>query len=527
MLDITLREFDVLATGASEWALFDIRETGEADAGHIFGASFLPRRQIELRIADLVPGRNTIVVVYDEGGPRARLGAETLKRLSYRDVRVLQGGTRAWISAGRELMQGSNVPSKVFGEEVYEHDQVPQLPVAKLRAWRDEGRPHFVCDIRTPDEYAISRIPGAAGAFGMDLIRVADDLRSKGVPIVVHCAGRTRSIIACQTLRALGVKEVYALENGTMGWQVAGLELEKGKGWGVLDASPASIEDGERRARELGQAAGVTLVNGDELGRMLAARATGRKNVYVLDVRQLAEYQQGHIEGSTAVPGGLAIQRTDEFTPVRAAHTVLVDDREGRAFLTGYWFRRSGRPYVHVLAGGLDAWRATGRKVVAGRGRSQPLGAEEAATAAPRITPASLVAESAPLVINVDTSRYFANARVSGSIWIPYGWLEVRIAEHAPNKDSLIVLTCHDGLLSGYAAANLARLGYSQVRVLEGGVGRWAKEAFPTDSGWPTDWPAPSDLVVPPYHSSIESMARYLDWEQKLTAKRRAVASNC
>ena len=71
MKQITLRELDVLMAGSAEWALFDVREAGEADAGHLFGASFLPRRQIELRIGDLVPNRVTTIVLYDEGGPRA------------------------------------------------------------------------------------------------------------------------------------------------------------------------------------------------------------------------------------------------------------------------------------------------------------------------------------------------------------------------------------------------------------------------------------------------------------------------
>lgn len=521
MKEITLRELDVLMAGSAEWALFDVREAGEADAGHLFGASFLPRRQIELRIGDLVPHRATTMVLYDEGGPRAGLAAATLERLGYRDVRVLQGGLQAWTAAGRELMQGSNVPSKLFGEEVYEHDHVPQLPVGELKRWRDEGRAHFVCDIRTPDEYEVSRIPGAHGAFGVDLARVAADLAGKGVPIVVHCAGRTRSIIACQTLRALGVKEVYALENGTMGWQLAGLELEKGASSGVLVPTPASAEQGERLARELAQAAGVTMLDAAGLERLLAARAAGRENLYLFDVRQLAEYLQGHIEGAIAVPGGLAIQRTDEFAPVRAARTVLVDDREARAFLTGYWLRRAGRPRVQVLAGGLDAWRAAGRKLAAGRGRSRPLGLEEAANA-PRVAPASLAAERAARVINVDTSRYFRKARVPGSQWIPYDWLETRIGEQAP-----VVVTCHDGLLSGYAAANLRRLGFSGVRVLEGGVEAWAQAGLPAESGWPDGWPAPNDLVVPPYHSSLESMQRYLEWEQQLTARRRAAVSRC
>src|SRR5690606_20244978 len=134
------------------------------------------------------------------------------------------GGHRAWVEAGRFSASGTNVPGKLFGEHVYEAREVPRLPVASLKEWQRTGISHLVCDIRTPEEYTVSRIPSARGAFGVDLALVAEDLKKQNVPVVVHCAGRTRSIIACQTLREFGVPEVYSLENGTMGWQLAGFE---------------------------------------------------------------------------------------------------------------------------------------------------------------------------------------------------------------------------------------------------------------------------------------------------------------
>jgi rhodanese-related sulfurtransferase len=525
--EIALSELDAFATGASEWALFDVREAGEADRGHIFGASFLPRRLIEMKVGDLVPDRATPIIVCDEGGPRAALAAATLECIGYRDVRVLRGGTAAWTAAGRDLTEGSNVPSKLFGEQVHEHDRVPQVTVSKLKAWRDEGRPHLVCDIRTPDEYAAARIPGAFGAFGVDLARVAGDLRARGVPIVVHCAGRTRSIIACQTLRELGVPQVYALENGTMGWLLAGFELEKGAPRGVLQPTRKSTEEGERMARELALGAGVVETGAADVESWLAERAAGRANVYVIDVRQLSEYLDGHVEGATAYPGGLAIQRTDEIAPVRAARTVLVDDHEARAFLTGYWMRRSGRPRVHVLSGGLAAWKASGRPLASGRGRSRPLGYDRARGSVERVAAAALAAAPAETVLYVDTSRHFRTARVPGSKWVAYGWLEARVAQHAGSKDAPLLVSCHDGVLSTFAAANLARLGYTHVRVLDGGIDAWRKHGLAIESGWPPELPAADDLVLPPYDSSLESMARYLDWERKLTTRRRAGVSIC
>jgi hypothetical protein len=48
-------------------------------------------------------------------------------------------------------------------------------------------------------------------------------------PIVINCAGRTRSIIGAQTLINLGLPNpVYALENGTQGWYLADHVLEHG-----------------------------------------------------------------------------------------------------------------------------------------------------------------------------------------------------------------------------------------------------------------------------------------------------------
>lgn len=526
MQAIALAELDALHESRTEWALLDVREAGEADRGHLFGATFLPRRQIELRLGDLVPDRMTTLVLYDEGGPRAALAAATLERLGYRNVRVLSGGTAAWLAAGRSLTTGSNVPSKLFGELVHEHDHVPQLSAGTLKAWQDAGRAHLVCDIRTPDEYAVARIPGAYGAFGVDLARLGADLRARAVPIVVHCAGRTRSIIACQSLRALGVPDVYALENGTMGWQLAGFALEKGPGRAVLEPSPASAAEGELGTRTLAAGVGVQSIDASGVEAWRAERAGGTANVYLLDVRQLAEYTNGHIAGSIAVPGGLAIQRTDEFAPVRNARIVLIDDREARAHLTAYWLHRAGRDRVYVFKDGIEAWRASGRELVQGRGRSEPLGWHAAQTGTQSITCGALAAaQHAPLVIDVDTSRYFKAARVPGARWVPYGWLETRIATHASALDASIVLTCHDGVLSTFAAANLARLGYTSVCTLQGGVAAWTKQGLPTERGWPAGAPDPHDIVLPPYDSSLESMARYLEWEQRLTEERRAKAA--
>lgn len=520
MKEISPDELAQLSEAPGEWALFDIREAGEADRGHIFGATFLPRRLIEARIGDLVQAPRTTIVVYDEGGggARAMRAAETLAGLGYTDVRVLRGGTAAWAASGRKLSTGSNVPSKLFGEQIYEHEHVPQLPIATFKQWQDAGREVVVCDIRTPEEYEAARIPGAWGAFGVDLALVAGDLKARGVPVVVHCAGRTRSIISCQALRLLGVKEVYALENGTMGWQVAGHALEKGPPRGVMQPTAESAAQGEEVAGRLAHDAGAEEVDVQTLRHWLEEREAGKANLYVFDVRQVPDYERGHVPGSIALPGGLAVQRTDEFAPLRNARTVLIDENSARASLTAYWFRKQGRSQVYVLKGGLNAWRAAGLPVEAGRKRKTPLGWEAARKGVNYISPTDLAKMQDARILHVDSSRDFKKARVPGAEWTAYGSLEERVsADQRP-----LVLTCQNGVLSTFAAANLARMGMQGVRVLEGGTQAWVKAGLPADAGWPEGAAAAEDIVVPPYNSNLESMKQYLAWEQKLTAERRA-----
>ncbi|MBS0337148.1 MAG: rhodanese-like domain-containing protein [Proteobacteria bacterium] len=519
---ISLPDLVALREGGGEFALFDVREAGEAHRGHIHGATFLPRRQLELRIAGLVPRLDTPIVVCDGGrrDTRAARAAQSLAGLGYTNVRALAGGTRGWQESGRALSEGSNVPSKLFGEEVHESDNVPRIPAKELARWQAEGRPHLVCDIRSPEEYARSHIPGARGAYGTDLALLAADLRAAGKPVVVHCSGRTRSIIACQGLRALGVPEVYALENGTMGWQLAGLELERDAGAGVLVPSTESASDGERAARALALAAGARTLGLEAFAGWMRERAKRQANVYPIDVRQVAEYVEGHVPGSIAVPGGLALQRADEFVPVRAGRIVLIDRREARAWLAAYWLCRMGFAHVQVLEGGIEAWVKGGGTLEPGRGRTRPAGWEGVQRIASYVTPGDLQPQIRnTLLLNVDTSRQFAKARLPGSSWVRYGDLEDHMAGVPGPDRARTVLTCRDGTLSTLAAANLAREGIAGVRVLAGGVGGWRGAGYEIESGEDAATRDAGDLVVQPYDSGREGMQRYLDWEQKLTAQ--------
>lgn len=505
------------------WALLDVREAGEADAGHIPGATFLPRRQIEARAAELLPTRSVRIVLYDGDDGRAELAAETFRALGYTDVHRLDGGIGAWRRAGHPVATGSNVPSKAFGERVLAEGGIPYTTADRLRARMAAGERIVICDVRTPEEHRQGCIPGGHSAPSFDIALHAEELAHRYDSVVVNCAGRTRSIIGTATLRRLGFGPVEALENGTMGWRLAGHALETGADRVLPPAGADSVARVAAVARRLAEEAGVRAVDPASLRTLLADR--DRKLLYAFDVRPLDAYRRGHITGSVALPGGQAVQRTDDFVAIPGAPVVFIDDGDARAWLTAWWFRRMGFGRVFVLAGGLPAWRAAGLPLETGRGRTPSPLLCEARIAVPQIGADSLAAmlrdRLAPVLLDVGTSRHYAEAHLPGARWIARGWLEARAAGIGP-CDTPLVVTARDPDQAVLAAATLRQRGFRNATALREGTAVWAKRGHPVERGLPGGMGEPGDVVDPPYHKGVEGMRAYLAWEVELAAAHQA-----
>ena len=515
LLDVAA--FVSLRESAVPHALLDIRDPGEVERGHIFGSTGLPRRRIESGIAQLVVDPQTAIVVVDDGGGRAELTAHTLVRLGYQNVGWLAGGSAAWAQAGHHLATGSNVPSKLFGEQVHHTEHVPSIDVATFLRWREDGRDMLVCDVRTPGEYRRATIPGSVSAPSFDIALAASGLRQRAA-IIVHCAGRTRSIVGTQTLRELGIDNVFALENGTMGWVLAGETLERGAAR-ALSIDPDAVNPKTRaRARALADASNVGRIDPAALAKMLANGHDGS----VFDVRSTLAYEAGHIDGSRSVPGGQAVQRADDYVAVRQAPIVLIDDGDVRSEITAFWLKRMGYPNVAVLDGGLASWCAIGGLLGVGRAAPTLLGTDDdqAFSMIGADALADILAAGQSTLFDVDTSERYVAGHVPGAHWLPRGWLELRIASLIPDVSKRIVVTCIDGRQSKLAAATLHELGYEHVLALDGGTRAWSRSGRSLET---TSLPPQDDIARAPYERGVQAMRDYLAWETALPdqAKRR------
>jgi rhodanese-related sulfurtransferase len=505
-------------------ALVDVREPGEYNLAHIAGASSVPRRHLEARMGRLVPFRGVDVVVCDDTGHRAALAAATLERMGYARVAVLQGGVNRWASENRPTEWGMNVPSKDFGEKIEVQHHVPTIDADELARRQRRGDELIIVDTRTPEEYRRFCIPGGRSAPGGELaLRIHELVRERpGATVVVNCAGRTRSIIGARVLQRMQLPNVVSLRNGTSGWLLAGLELERGADRVELPApSAAGRAAAEAFAARVAAEDGVRMLTIGELQKVMA-RAAG-ESVYLIDVRTREEYLAGHVPGFGWMPGGQAVQRADDTVAVRNGVVVFCCDGTVRASVTASWYRQMGFPSVFAVTGGTTAWVAAGQPLASGADEPPEPIVLAARRRVRQLAPAELAAGVAstrpPVILCVDPSDRFAAGHVAGARWLPRGWLELRIAELAPDTKTPIVVTDEDGHDAVLAAATLLELGYTDVAALAGGTEVWRKDGRPLEAGLTGVLRPPDDVVPAGPDRSYADMINYLRWEERLGHK--------
>ena len=334
------RHRGLLRGDGTELALIDAREPTEFTQRHLLYAANLPPSHVGLEVAARIPRRGTQVVVCDDGGGQAAAVALELTVLGYTDTVVLDGGIDAWAAAGGELYSGINVPSKLFGELVEEHFGTPHVTATELAGWLADGRDLVVVDSRTRREFNRMSIPTGRSCPGGELVRRVGDLIDDGTTVVVNCAGRTRSIMGAQSLRSAGLPNaVYALKDGTMGWELAGLELEHGRDELVPEPTEAGRAQAAAAAQAVAERCGTRTIDRAQLDEW---RAEADRTTYFMDVRMPEEFAAGHLPGATGAPGGQLVQATDEYLATRGARVVLADGDGIGATMTASWLVQMG-----------------------------------------------------------------------------------------------------------------------------------------------------------------------------------------
>lgn len=493
-----------------EIAVLDVREHGQYGESHLFYGTSLPYSRLEMQIFRMVPRRATRVVVYDSGEADtagvATRAATQLHTLGYTAVHVLEGGTQAWKESGYVLFAGVNLPSKTFGELAERAYGTPHVSADVLAGMLENGEPVVVLDGRPVSEFRKMNIPTATCCPNGELAyRVRSLVPDETTPIVINCAGRTRSIIGAQTLINLGLSNpVFALENGTQGWFLNDHKLEHGGSRRYNDGSgsPALLN----KAQRLAQRFEIPQVSADTVCHWAADPG---RNLFLCDVRTPEEFSAGTLPGAQRTPGGQLLQAADQYVGVRGARIVLFDDDGVRALTVASWLWQMGHD-VSVLKEGLQS----GLDLAQTRNPAPPL--------LETVSPAeawSLLQAGQATAIDLRPSQAYREGHVPGAQWS----IRPHLAGHLVASAHPFVLVADEPELAAWCAGTDWPDGLAQPRLLAGGFQAWQQVNLPVEIS--LDAPANAECIdylffVHDRHDGNKDAARrYLAWETGLVAQ--------
>lgn len=132
----------------------------------------LPQWRVAYRVRELVPDEHTPIVINCAGRTRSIIGAQTLINLGLPNpIYALENGIQGWYLADQMLEHGATRRHSVgagesslraAAEALAARFGVPVVDAARVRTWAaDPSRTIFLCDVRTPEEFAAHSLPGA------------------------------------------------------------------------------------------------------------------------------------------------------------------------------------------------------------------------------------------------------------------------------------------------------------------------------------------------------------------------------
>jgi rhodanese-related sulfurtransferase len=492
------------ATG--EIACLDVREQGSYGEGHPFLAVPCPYSRLETRVVSLVPRLRAPILLVDDGDGLAERAAARLSRIGYAEVDWIDGGAPAWVAAGYSLFKGVNVPSKTLGELVEHCLDVPHIGPETLENWLRQGREVQVFDGRSATEYAKMTIPGSRCMPNGELAHRWDVIVGKATrPVVVNCAGRTRSIIGAAGLILTGASEVYALQNGTQGWALSGRVLEPGSQAGPLP--PADDWASRQRARSLAEARRIEWI-GLEAAREFAGDAN--RTTYLFDVRDPAEHEATPHAAAVSAPGGQLVQATDQWIGVRRARVILADDTGLRATLAAFWLRLLG--YEVFVLPDLVTWPVDWHLDSRDLPRCPEL-------SKPPVLPVREALEryrNGDTLLDLRPSISYRAAHLPGARWSTRSQLP-----QAPPRSSVILIGTSEAV--SLASLDLREAGVADLWCIEGDETEWraAGVRLLATPDVPSDADAIDYLffVHDRHDGNMAAAQSYLDWEMGLIAQ--------
>jgi rhodanese-related sulfurtransferase len=339
---ISAEELDALMRSGTDMVVLDSRPFDEYSRVSIPTGVNVPGAELVLRVHDMAPKPQTLVVVNCAGRTRSIIGAQSLINAGVPNkVVALRNGTMGWNLAGftpdsgkdrraPPVSHGALAWSKSAAEKVatkLDIRSIDEAALARLRA--DEARTTYLFDVRDPAEYAAGHVPGSLSAPGGQLVQATDQyVGTLHARVVVVDDKQVRAVMTASWLRQMGWDEVFVL---------------------VASGSEKGFPDNP----VLGEAPRDAVVDAVALNDLLK-----RGDATVIDLSLSRDYASAHIPGAWfAIRArlGAALEK------IRPRGTVIFTSEDGvLAGLAAADARALTSLPARYLDGGNAAWCAAG-----------------------------------------------------------------------------------------------------------------------------------------------------------------------
>jgi rhodanese-related sulfurtransferase len=343
--NISAEELNRLIESRADMVVLDSRPFDEYQRVSIPTSANVPGAELVLRVRELAPSPDTLVVVNCAGRTRSIIGAQSLINAGTPNkVVALRNGTMGFTLAGFSCDRGKrNRPLRLSNESrawakeaaarVAQRYGIERIDPATLDRWYDDkNRTLYILDVRDRELYMDEHVLDAISAPGGQLVQATDlYVGTLGARLVLVDDDGVQAVMTASWLKQMGWKDVFTLlPHPDVPNDMPGQSYE-----GVVLAPYPPPE---------------FVIECDELSVRLR-----RNEATVIDLSLSPNYRNGHIPGAWfAIRSRLA--KALPKIPVQGELILTSEDGDLAAIAVAETAALSSGP-VRYLLGGNTAWK--------------------------------------------------------------------------------------------------------------------------------------------------------------------------
>jgi len=339
---ITAQALNAKIAANEDIVILDGRPYSEYRKMSIPTAACCPNGELPLRIDDLVVRPETTIVINCAGRTRSIIGAQTLINLGIKNnILALENGTQGWYLADLKLDHGATrkypetvnpknlIAQQARAKALAEKNDVMFVDGATVERWlTDETRTTFLCDVRSPEEFARGTIPKAQHTPGGQLVQATDQF--------VGVRGARLVVFDEENVRAPAMASWLAM----MGWEVAVLTNAFSHKWTV---KPERLHAGQQQ-----HAGQWTEISAEQLNSAQASATL------CLDIRASTKYREAHLKNFV-----WSIRpKLNTLSSLTGASVILVADDLALAELAALELSEAGASQIQINIDTVQKWQA-------------------------------------------------------------------------------------------------------------------------------------------------------------------------